>query len=333
MSYFFVDVEADGPCPGLYSMVSFGAVKFDDDLETTFYRETFPITNNYKLEALQISCPDRETHEGYGDPHKAMIDFEQWILNNNTGSRPIFMSDNPPALDQFDCIIVDEAHRGYTLDQEMTEGEIATRDTSQYLSSYRRVLDYFDAVRVGLTATPAKHTSEIFGKPVYTYSYREAVAEDWLIDHEPPIRYETLLTQQGITFEKGEEVSSVNTETGEIETAELDDELKFDVTAFNRRVITEPFNKVICDQLAKELDPFSDEKTMIFCVTDLHADMVKSLLDEAFKAMYKQERPELWLPSNTRLRAWVRVKVRPTYLLILTYLLASTSGCLSLLSL
>ena len=95
MSYFFVDVEADGPCPGLYSMVSFGAVKFDDDLETTFYRETFPITNNYKLEALQISCPDRETHEGYGDPHKAMIDFEQWILNNNTGSRPIFMSDNP----------------------------------------------------------------------------------------------------------------------------------------------------------------------------------------------------------------------------------------------
>ncbi|WP_025565534.1 type I restriction-modification system endonuclease [Psychromonas sp. SP041] len=201
----------------------------------------------------------------------------------------IFMSDNPPALDQFDCIIVDEAHRGYTLDQEMTEGELATRDTSQYLSSYRRVLDYFDAVKIGLTATPAKHTSEIFGKPVYTYSYREAVAEDWLIDHEPPIRYETLLTQQGITFEKGEEVSSVNTQTGEIETAELDDELKFDVTAFNRRVITEPFNKVICEQLAKELDPFSDEKTMIFCATDLHADMVKSLLDDAFKTMYNGE--------------------------------------------
>src|SRR5690606_6514147 len=50
----------------------------------------------------------------------------------------IFTSDNPPALDQFDCIIVDEAHRGYTLDQDMTEGELATRDASQYLSSYRR---------------------------------------------------------------------------------------------------------------------------------------------------------------------------------------------------
>jgi type I restriction enzyme R subunit len=115
----------------------------------------------------------------------------------------IFKSDNPPPVDQFDCIIVDEAHRGYALDQEMTEGEIATRDAAQYLSSYRRVLDYFDAVKVGLTATPAKHTSDIFGKPVYTYSYREAVADDWLIDHEPPIRYETLLSQNGIKFSKG----------------------------------------------------------------------------------------------------------------------------------
>lgn len=198
----------------------------------------------------------------------------------------IFISDNPPALDQFDCIIVDEAHRGYTLDQDMTEGELATRDASQYLSSYRRVLDYFDAFKVALTATPAKHTSEIFGKPVYTYSYREAVADDWLIDHEPPIRFETLLSQNGIKFEKGAKVSAINTQTGEIEASDLEDELNFDVEAFNRRVINENFNRVICEQLAKELDPFGDEKTMIFCATDLHADMVKRLLDDAFKAMY-----------------------------------------------
>ncbi|MGY0579606.1 MAG: type I restriction-modification system endonuclease [Paraglaciecola chathamensis] len=201
----------------------------------------------------------------------------------------IFMSDNPPHIDQFDCIIIDEAHRGYTLDQEMTEGELATRDTSQYLSSYRRVLDYFDAVKVGLTATPAKHTSENFGKPVYTYSYREAVADDWLIDHEPPIRYETLLTQKGITFAKGETVSAINTQTGEVQSAELEDELNFEVDAFNRRVINENFNRVICEQLVQELDPFGDEKTLIFCATDLHADMVKRLLDQAFKALYNGE--------------------------------------------
>ncbi|MDR5899437.1 type I restriction-modification system endonuclease [Halomonas vilamensis] len=198
----------------------------------------------------------------------------------------IFASDAPPPIDQFDCIIIDEAHRGYTLDQEMTEGELATRDASQYLSSYRRVLDYFDSVKIALTATPAKHTSEIFGKPVYTYSYREAVADDWLIDHEPPIRYATLLTQEGIQFEKGKPIEVVNTQTGEVDTTELEDELRFDVDAFNRQVINENFNRVICEQLAEELDPFGDEKTLIFCATDLHADMVKRLLDDAFKALY-----------------------------------------------
>ena len=201
----------------------------------------------------------------------------------------IFRSDNPPPVGEFDCIIVDEAHRGYTLDQEMTEGELAVRDHSQYLSQYRRVLDYFDACRIGLTATPAKHTSEIFGKPVFTYSYREAVADDWLIDHEPPIRYETQLSQHGIRFEKGESVSVINTQTGEVDVAELEDELTFNIESFNRRVITPAFDKVICDELAKELDPFGEEKSMIFCVNQAHAERVKNLLDEAFKATYDEQ--------------------------------------------
>jgi type I restriction enzyme R subunit len=201
----------------------------------------------------------------------------------------IFRADTPPPVGEFDCIIVDEAHRGYTLDQEMTEGELAVRDFSQYLSQYRRVLDYFDACKIGLTATPAKHTSEIFGKPVYTYSYREAVADDWLVDHEPPIRYETQLSQHGIRFEKGESVSVINTQTGEVDVAELEDELTFNIESFNRRVITPAFDKVICDELAKELDPFGEEKTMIFCVNQAHAERVKSLLDEAFTQAYGEQ--------------------------------------------
>jgi type I restriction enzyme R subunit len=200
--------------------------------------------------------------------------------------RRIFQSEYPPKIDEFDCVIVDEAHRGYTLDQEMTEGELIIRDSEQYISTYRRVLDYFDAVKIGMTATPAKHTTDIFGKPVYTYSYREAVADDWLIDHEPPIRYKTLLSKKGIHFDKGEEVSFVNTKTGEIEISELADELHFEVDSFNRKVIAPKFNKVICEELAKEFDPFGDEKVLIFCVKDLHADMVKSLLDKEFKEIY-----------------------------------------------
>jgi len=203
--------------------------------------------------------------------------------------RRIFQSDSPPPIDTFDCIVVDEAHRGYTLDQEMTDGELAVRDYAQYMSQYRRVLDYFDAHRIGLTATPAKHTTDIFGKPVYTYSYREAVADDWLIDHEPPIRYETLLNTKGIHFERGEQVSVVNVQTGEVDTAELEDDLDFNVESFNRRVITPAFDRIICEQLARELDPDGDEKTLIFCVSQPHAERVKHLLDEAFKAVHGEQ--------------------------------------------
>ncbi|MFZ3003178.1 MAG: type I restriction-modification system endonuclease [Undibacterium umbellatum] len=222
----------------------------------------------------------------------------------------IFQSDNPPGVDEFDCIIVDEAHRGYTLDQEMTEGEMAVRDQDQYMSSYRRTLDYFDAVKIGLTATPAKHTTDIFGKPVYTYSYREAVADDWLIDHEPPIRYETLLNQNGIKFDKGEVVSTINQATGEIETAALEDELQFDVESFNKRVITEGFNKVICQQLAQEINPMGDEKTLIFCATDLHADMVKRLLDEAFLDVYGNDYTEAAVQKITGASDNVALKIQ-----------------------
>ena len=222
----------------------------------------------------------------------------------------IFQSDKPMPVDQFDCIIVDEAHRGYTLDQEMGEGEMEVRDAGQYLSSYRRVLDHFDAVKVGLTATPAKHTSEIFGKPSYTYSYREAVADDWLIDHEPPIRYKTLLSEKGIHFDKGETVSAIDINTGEVDTSELEDDLDFNVEQFNRRVISENFNKVICEQLATELDPFGEEKTMIFCATDNHADMVKRLLDDAFKDIHGEDYNEAAIRKITGQSDDVRKLIR-----------------------
>lgn len=198
----------------------------------------------------------------------------------------VFGSDNSPPVDMFDCIIVDEAHRGYTLDQEMTEGELALRDQSQYLSTYRRVLDYFDGFKVGLTATPAKHTSDIFGHPVYIYGYREAVVDGWLIDHEPPIRYATLLTKNGIHFDKGEQVESIDLKTGVVDQADLEDELHFDVASFNKGVLSDNFNRVICNQLAQELDPFGEEKSMIFCATDAHADTVVKMLGEAFKEQY-----------------------------------------------
>ena len=84
-------------------------------------------------------------------------------------------------MDQYDCIVVDECHRGYLLDRELSDTELTFRGFEDYVSKYRRVIEYFDAVKVGLTATPALHTVEIFGKPIYTYSYREAVVDGFLV--------------------------------------------------------------------------------------------------------------------------------------------------------
>jgi type I restriction enzyme, R subunit len=191
-----------------------------------------------------------------------------------------------PKVDQFDCIVVDECHRGYLLDREMSEAEITFRDQGDYVSKYRRVLDYFDAVKIGLTATPALHTSEIFGDPVYQYSYREAVIDGFLIDHEPPIRITTALSEGGIKWKKGEEVELYDRRTGQLDLLHAPDEIEMDISDFNKKVVTEPFNKEVCKELARHIDPSLEEKTLIFCATDEHADLVVKLMKEAFKEQY-----------------------------------------------
>jgi type I restriction enzyme R subunit len=200
--------------------------------------------------------------------------------------RRIFGDAGDIPIDRYDFIVVDEAHRGYVLDREMGEGELEIRSEADYISSYRRVLDHFDAVKVALTATPAQHTVDIFDRPVYTYSYREAVIDGWLVDHEPPVRLITLLAKQGIHFDKGEQVQVVKTATGTVDTATLPDELDFEIDAFNHLVITPAFNRVVCDELAKQIDPTGEQKTLIFCANDHHADLVVKLLKEALEKVW-----------------------------------------------
>jgi len=191
-----------------------------------------------------------------------------------------------PPVDQYDLIVVDECHRGYLLDREMSDSELSFRGQEDYISKYRRVLEYFDAVKIGLTATPALHTTEIFGDPIFKYSYRDAVIDGWLIDHEPPIRITTALAKAGIKFEKNEKVELLNTRTGEINLAHVPDEINFAVEQFNKKVITPEFNRVVAEELAKDIDPAEPDKTLIFAATDAHADLVVAKLKEAFAAQY-----------------------------------------------
>ena len=94
MSYVMVDVESDGPIPGDYSMVCFGAVIVEPSLTRTYYGGTRPISNEFVPEALAISGISREEHLTYSDPKAVFEDFEKWILENNKNGRPVFWSDN-----------------------------------------------------------------------------------------------------------------------------------------------------------------------------------------------------------------------------------------------
>lgn len=201
--------------------------------------------------------------------------------------RLLYPSDEaPPPVDQYDCIIVDECHRGYNLDREMSEAELTFRSEFDYISKYSRVLDHFDAVKVGLTATPALHTTQLFGEPVYTYSYRQAVIDGYLIDHEPPFRITTALAQSGIVWKKDEAMDVLDLFSGTVDTVNASDEVKIEVEKFNKVVVTENFNRVVCEELARHIDPTLEEKTLVFCASDNHADMVVMLLKEAFRKQY-----------------------------------------------
>ena len=116
--------------------------------------EGYSFADIYDVKSLEDMTPEVET--------KVHIATVQGMV------RRLFYNDNEqlPSVGQYDFIIVDEAHRGYTSDREMSEEELLFRDQNDYISQYRRVIDYFDAACLGLTATPALHTTEIFGMPI-----------------------------------------------------------------------------------------------------------------------------------------------------------------------
>ena len=93
MSNIIVDVEADGPVPGLFSMVSFGAVILSEDLNKTFYGQCRPISEEWVPEALAVSGHSREETLTFRDPTYVMQEFASWIAKESKG-RPIFWADN-----------------------------------------------------------------------------------------------------------------------------------------------------------------------------------------------------------------------------------------------
>jgi type I restriction enzyme R subunit len=175
----------------------------------------------------------------------------------------------------FDIIIADECHRGYT---------------SQETSTWREVLNYFDAVKIGLTATPAAHTVSLFKEPVYRYGVEKAIRDKYLVDYKP-VKITSNVKMKGVFLEEGETVGRVDTKTGEQVFDELEDERKFESTQIEADITVLDTNKKIIQEVAKhayahEAKTGHFPKILIFAVNDIqhisHADQIVNVCREVF---------------------------------------------------
>jgi type I restriction enzyme R subunit len=181
----------------------------------------------------------------------------------------------PIPIHAFDLIIADECHRGYT---------------SAELSTWRNTLDHFDAIKVGLTATPVDHTVAYFETVAYRYGYRRAVSEGHLVDFdEVDIKSEVRIN--GVFLKQGDGVELVDMETGQRRLDAIEDERAFEAVEIERKITALDSNKKILEEVKKYALAHEEgygrfPKTLIFAVNDLprvsHADQLVALCRDIF---------------------------------------------------
>ena len=88
-----VDVETDGPAPGLFSMVELGAVVVEPSLGNGFHSLLKPISDTFDQKALDISGRTRAETLSFPDAARTMNDFAVWL--ESMPGTPVFVSDNP----------------------------------------------------------------------------------------------------------------------------------------------------------------------------------------------------------------------------------------------
>ncbi len=175
----------------------------------------------------------------------------------------------------FDLIVADECHRGYS---------------AKELSIWRSTLDWFDATKIGLTATPAAHTMAYFENMVYRYDYERAVREGYLVDYDV-VRVASNVRMNGVFLHEGEQVDEVDTDTGARQLDFLEDERLFDASEVERNITAPDSNKKILEELkryAEEHEAITGRfpKILIFAANDLphtsHADQLVNQAREIF---------------------------------------------------
>jgi len=172
----------------------------------------------------------------------------------------------------FDLIVVDESHRSI-------------------YNTYGEIFEYFDAMRLGLTATPTNiidhNTFKLFdcedGLPTFAFSYEEALI------HEPPYLCDFQVMKIKTTFQdEGINKRTITLEDQKrlmLEGKEVE-EIDFKGSELEKRVINKGTNKLIIqtfmDESIKDSNGVLPAKTIFFCITKAHARRMEELFNELY---------------------------------------------------
>jgi type I restriction enzyme R subunit len=208
----------------------------------------------------------------------------QRMTINLLGREAVFDGDEPIDEDAerldipihaFDLVIADECHRGYT---------------GKELAVWRETLDHFDAIKIGLTATPASHTTTYFKDIVYRYEYERAVREGYLVDYDP-VMIKSNVRLNGVFLNEGEQVGVVDPETGNEQLDLLEAERQFPSAEVEVKVTSPDSNRKILEEIKKYALKHEDQfkrfpKILIFAANDLphtsHADELVEIARDVF---------------------------------------------------
>lgn len=175
----------------------------------------------------------------------------------------------------FDVVIADECHRGYTAAE---------------LSVWRNTLEHFDSINIGLTATPAAHTTAYFKNVAYRYEYERAVREGFLVDFDA-VKVKSGVRIDGVFLQGGEHVGLIDPTKGTQQLDILEDERQFDATQVERDITVPDSNRKIIEELKRYALEHEQQygrfpKTLIFAANDIphvsHADQLVTTCREAF---------------------------------------------------
>jgi len=156
--------------------------------------------------------------------------------------------------DFFDCIIIDECHRGGAKDE----------------SQWRRILEYFEpALQLGLTATPRRtdniDTYAYFGEPAYVYSLKQGINDGYLT----PFKVKQIAT----TLD-----DYVYTRDDEVIEGEVEEGRRHGEADFNRVIEIEAREQYRVRLFMEAID--QREKTLVFCATQDHALAIRNLINQ-----------------------------------------------------